>query len=405
MSIALFIAKRITLQSKRSFSRLVIGIAVAGIALGVAVMIVSMAVVTGFKTEIQHKITGFAGHIQVAALQVTNTYESAPIDSVEGIKRFITESVAVKNVQPYACKAGIISANQEIEGVVLKGVDSSYNWQYIENQLTAGVVPRYSNDSASTKIVVSAFIANRLNVKLHDKLLMYFMDYPIRKRRFEVVGIYDFGVQELDKLFVIGDIQQVQKLNNWTNTQIGGFEIELHDVEQMAQQTSYINEYLPETLVAQSATELYPMLFEWMALLDVNSEVIIVLMLLVAGINMISALLIMILERTNMIGLLKALGCNNNTLRAIFLYNAAWLIGVGMLIGNVLGVGLCFLQQQYQLITLDQQSYYMAYAPIQLDVMHLLLLNLGTLVVCVLMLLLPSMLVARILPIKAIRFK
>lgn len=405
MDLALFISRRITFKSKRSFSRLIVNIAIGGIALGLAVMIIAMGIVTGFKAEIQDKITGFGGHIQISHLDLNKSLEQQAIQTKYEVFNQFNASQGIKHIQAYAIKAGIISAHRNLEGVALKGVGADYDWTYLKNSLVAGTVPVFTDTAISTSILVSDYTANLLNLKLQDKLLMYFVEQPLRKRKFEIVGIYSSGVQELDKLYIIGDINQVRKLNNWTDQQVGGFELQLVDFDRMAERTQYVYEQLPEELIAQSAAELYPELFEWLSLLDVNSEVIIVLMLLVAGINMVSALLIMILERSNMIGMLKALGSSNRLIRSIFIYNATYLIGWGMIVGNIIGITLCWIQQQFHLIKLNQEAYYMAYAPVELKMQHILLLNGGTLVCCLLMLLIPSLLVSRISPIKAIRFK
>lgn len=404
MNFPLFIARRITLKSERSFSRLIVRIAIIGIALGLAAMIAALAVVSGFKTAIREKITGFGGSIQVSHLDVDKSYEKEAIAADVPFLKSLNAAAGFSYVQPIALKTGILAANRELEGIVLKGVGPNYAWKYLSECLISGRLPQYSDTAVSSEVLISEHTANILQLKAGDKLLMYFVENPLRKRKFTITGIYSTGVQDVDKLYIIGDINQVRKLNNWTTEQVGAFEIGIADFEQMALLAASVNDGLPEDLQAQSAAELYPDIFEWLSLLDVNGEVIVVLMLLVAGINMVSALLIMILERSNMIGLLKALGSTNTSIRSIFLYNAAYLIGIGMLIGNIAGIGLCWLQQHFHIIALDQQSYYMAYAPIQLDAMPILLLNIGTLTCCLLMLLIPSLLVSRISPIKAIRF-
>lgn len=276
---------------------------------------------------------------------------------------------------------------------------------FIRINLFTGKTLTLNNDSIANEVMISQFLADRLKLKTGDNILMYFVQEPLRRRKFKISGIFDLGIEELDKMYVLGDLKVIQRLNNWKANEVGGYEIAVNDYKKIDTISSYIFQNAGEDLAAYSARERYPAIFDWLALLDVNAIVILVLMLLVAGINMISALLILILERTNMIGLLKALGAENLSIRKIFLYKASYLILRGMLIGNILGIGFCLIQQHFRIITLDQQSYYMNFVPIELHWSVVILLNAGTLIACVLMLLIPSMLVTRITPIKALRFK
>ena len=405
MNFERFIAKRIVNSSERSFSKLIVGIAITGITLGLAVMIISFAIISGFKNEIQEKITGFAGSVQITAYDLNSSYESTPINRNQDFLKTISNNYKIKKIEPFAYKAGIISSSGDIEGIVLKGVDQNFDWDFFADKLLEGSLPTYTDSINSNQVLISSYTANRLSLKNGDSFTMFFVQDPIRKRKFTISGIYSIGMEDLDKIFVMADIRQIQKLNDWLPTEVGGFEIvansgfELNDVAQLVSL-----EVGPE-LNSLSVAERYPQLFEWLDLLDVNANVILVLMLLVASINMISALLIMILERTNMIGILKALGAGNRSVRKVFIYNAIYLIGYGMLLGNIIGIGFCYLQSQFHFFKLDQESYYLSSVPIDMNIQTILLLNAGTLITSLLMLIIPSSLVSSISPLKAIRFK
>lgn len=406
MNLPFFIAKRITFNSKRTFSKLIVRIAILGIMLGLAVMILSVAIVKGFKTEIREKVRGFSGDIQISKLNLNSSYENTPFSMSEDDRSKISTTEGIAFIQPFATKPGIINAGDQAEGVVLKGLDKSYNSQYFEDILVDGKFIDFSDPTKSkSQILISKFIADRLNLKVGDDFLMYFIENSLRKRKFEIVGIYNLGVEEVDEVFVIGDINLIRSLNNWSADQVGGYELRVDNFEELDQIEARVYDDLSVDLKSYSIKQYYPAIFEWLSLLDVNTQVILILMIAVAVINMISALLIMILERTNMIGILKALGSSNWEIRKIFLYNASYLIGIGLLSGNVLGIGLGLFQLNTHFFTLDQASYYMSFVPVQLDVQDILLLNAGTLIISLLVLLIPSLLVSRISPLKAIRFK
>lgn len=406
MNLPLFIAKRITFSSNRTFSKLIVRIAVLGIMLGLAVMILAIAIVKGFKSEIREKVRGFSGDIQVSKLDLNTSYENTSFSISDSSLQKILKQEGVEYVQSFATKPGIINTNEEIEGVVLKGVDKDYNWEYFRKILVAGNVIDFSDTLKSrTQILVSKFTADRLKLKVGDDFLMYFIENSLRKRKFQIVGIYNLGVEEVDKLFVIGDIGLIRSLNKWAPKDVGGYELRVSDFNKLEEIEAKVYEDLDIELKSYTIKQYYPTIFEWLSLLDVNTQVILILMLAVAVINMISALLIMILERTNMIGILKALGNTNWQIRKIFLYNAAYLIGWGLLCGNILAIGLGLFQSETHFFTLDQASYYIDFVPVQLDVPDILMLNAGTLLISLFVLLLPSMLVTRISPLKAIRFK
>lgn len=406
LNLPFFIAKRITFNSKRTFSKLIVRIAILGIMLGLTVMILAVAIVKGFKTEIREKVRGFSGDIQISKLNLNSSYENSPFTITDADFLKIKQTAGISFIQAFATKPGIINAGDEAEGVVLKGVDKSYNSQYFKNILVEGRFIDFSDSTKSkSQILISKFTADRLKLKVGDDFLMYFIENSLRKRKFEIVGIYNLGVEEVDKVFVIGDINLIRSLNNWENNQVGGYELRVNNFEDLEQIEAQVYDNLSLDLKSYTVKQYYPAIFEWLSLLDVNTQVILILMIAVAVINMISALLIMILERTNMIGILKALGSSNWNIRKIFLYNAGYLIGVGLLCGNILGIGLGIFQLKTHFFTLDQASYYMSFVPVQLEIQDIILLNLGTLIISLLVLLIPSLLVSRISPLKAIRFK
>jgi lipoprotein-releasing system permease protein len=406
LNFAGFISSRITFKSKRTFSKMIVRIAIIGIMLGLGVMILSLAVIKGFKQEIREKVRGFAGDIQIARTDNNTSFErSSFVDSAEVVNN-IKKIKQVTGVYPYAAKPGIIKANNEIEGVVLKGVDKHYNWDYLKKSLVAGAVINFADTAdVQLQIMISQLIANRLKLKVGDNLMMYFVQEPLRKRKLKIVGIFNLGVDEVDKTFVIGDLALVKRLNNWSKDEIAGYEVRISNFDKLNATADAIDDAIPIKLKSTIIIDTYPTIFQWLNMLDVNTIVMLVLMIAVAVINMISALLIMILERTAMIGIFKAMGAGNWIIQKIFLYNAAYLICVGLLLGNALGLGLGFFQQFTHFFKLDQASYYMTFVPIKIVWMDVLLLNLGTLTVCLLVLIIPSMLVTRISPVKAIRFK
>jgi lipoprotein-releasing system permease protein len=407
LDFASFIASRITFKSKRTFSKLIVRIAIVGIMLGLSVMILSLAVVRGFKEQITEKIRGFAGDIEVLKFDLNNSYENTPFDADSDFYRKASHLKTITRIMPFATKNGIIRANNEIEGVVLKGVDKNYDWSFFKKILVAGKVIDFSDTlAAKRQIMLSQITADRLKLKVGDKIIMYFVQEPsLRRRPFVITGIYNSGVGEVDQTYVIGAMSLIQQLNNWSPKQIAGYELRVADFEQLNEIAGNVDDILPSKLKAYTVKQTYPTMFEWLSLLDANTVVMLSLMLIVAVINMISALLIMILERTAMIGMFKAMGATNWSIQNIFLYNAFYLIGLGLILGNLLGYGIGFLQDKTHLFKLDPASYYMDFVPIQFNWVDGILLNLGTLVICLLVLVIPSTLVSKISPVRAIRFK
>jgi lipoprotein-releasing system permease protein len=381
-------------------------IAIVGIMLGLGVMILSMAVIRGFKQEIREKMRGFAGDIQIFKYDLNDSYENSPFLADPNFEKKALATKGITRLMPFATKPGIIRAQDEIEGVVLKGVDKNYDWTFFKKIMVAGKVIDFTDSVAAQKqIMVSQLTADRLKLKVGDNLMMYFVQEPLRKRKFTICGIYSSGVEEVDKVYVVGALSLIQRLNDWAPNQIGGYEIRVNNFDKLTYISGYIDDVLPTKLKLYTIVETYPTIFEWLSLLDTNTEVMLILMTLVAVINMISALLIMILERTAMIGIFKAMGASNWSLQKIFLFNAFYLVSVGMVLGNLFGFGFGYFQSVTHLFKLDPASYYMSFVPVQFNWQDDIMINAGTLIICFLVLIIPSMLVMKISPVKAIRFK
>jgi lipoprotein-releasing system permease protein len=406
MNVEYFIAKRLftAKEENKSYTKPILRIAILAIALSVAVMLLSVMVVTGFKNNISDKIIGFGSHITISSFSDNQSYETEPIQISESLYTSILEDPEVKHISTFATKAGIIKTNDEILGVVLKGVASDYDWTFFNNNLVAGECFNVSDSIKTNQVLISENSANTLDLGVGDDLIMYFVQNPPRVRKFEISGIYNTALTDFDKLFVMGDIKHIQSLNSWKNKQVGGVEIVANNFNDLELVTEAVYEKIPYNLNAQSIKEKTPQIFDWLDLQNINVRVILILMLIVGGINMITALLILILERTKMIGILKALGANNWSVRRVFLYSAVHLILKGLFWGNCIAIGFAFLQKKFSIISLDSNIYYMNTVPIDFDFTAILLLNVGTIIVCYLILIIPSIIITKITPVKAIRF-
>jgi len=409
----LFIAKRIIGHrgEKKSFSRSIVGIATFGIALGLAVMIVAVSIVTGFKNEISNKVIGFGSHIQVVNMDSNSSYETSPIPKNLPSMARIAEMEEVRHVQTFATKAGIIKTTENIQGAVLKGVSPDYDWSFLEESLVAGEMIHINDSVRTNNVLLSESICSLLKFKVGDSFNMYFIQDPPRARKFTISGIYRTSLVEFDQLYIYSDIKHIQRLNNWGTEKVSGYEVMLYDIQDAGIVTEKIREEIVMELLDDGARikaipiqERYNQIFDWLNLQDMNVIIIILLMVIVAGFNMISGLLILILERTNMIGILKALGTVNASIRSIFLYQSGYLALKGLFWGNIIGLTLCFLQWKFELIGLDPSSYYLDTVPINFNILHVLALNAGTLLVTFIFLLIPSMIISRISPEKSIRF-
>ena len=501
MNVEYFISKKLftAKEKNNSYTRPILRIAILAIALSVAVMLIAVMVLTGFKNDISSKIIGFGSHITINNFTNNQSYESESIsinqdfypsindwiissrdsfnkDSkidlqseriVESDKKIknvveITKSASkdpefnekfeklaevvqlheniingaskdsaeiiktinedleidlqarenaelaykeIKNINVFATKAAIIKTTNEIHGVVLKGVSYDYDWTFFNDNLVAGEVLNLDDSIKSNNILISEEVSKLLELDVSDDLVMYFIQDPARVRRFKIKGIYNTDMLDFDRLYVLGDIKHIQALNSWEDTQVGGFEISINNFDHLDVITDAVYQRLAHNLNAESIKDKQPQIFAWLSLQDVNVRVILILMLLVGAINMITALLILILDRTRLIGILKALGAANWSVRKIFLYSAVHLILKGLILGNAIAFVFAFLQKEYSLISLDPETYYMNTVPINFDFMLILMLNIGTIIICYLILIIPSLIITKITPIKAIRFE
>ncbi|MCQ2230065.1 MAG: ABC transporter permease [Bacteroidales bacterium] len=412
MNYSLYIAQRLLKQKRGKLSGPVVKVATAAVALGVAVMIISLCVGFGFKREVRDKIVGFGTHVQIVSFDYNHSYETNPLPNDSVLCAAIKKIDGVKNLQTFILKPGIIKTDDAIQGVALKGVDETFDWTFIDSVMEEGASLASDTTSGSTGIVLSRSLSSLLKLGIGDPVRMYFIqNNNIRARKFVLQGVFNSHFPEFDEKMAFVNSRHLAKLNNWSEGQISGYEVMLDDFDKMddvvndiaAMTSSYVG---PKDtfLRVQSIKELQPQMFGWLNLLDMNIAVILVLIIAVAGLNMISGLLILILENTNTIGLLKAMGSRNSNVRRVFLYMAMWIIGRGMLIGNVLGIGVCLVQKYTGLVSLDPDSYYLDTVPILLSPVVLLLMNVGTLALTTLMLVGPSYVVSRIVPAKAIRF-
>ncbi|MDZ4668223.1 MAG: FtsX-like permease family protein [bacterium] len=411
MKVSFFIAKRLMankpLQSngkKAGFSKLIINLAVTAVCVSVMVMILAAAIVKGYQSEVRNKLVGFNAPIQISHLDLNNSFESLPIERDTLLEQLGKQQQGVKFIQIYATKAGIIKTDNAFEGIVLKGVNQHYNWQFIQQHLKEGALPNLNDTSSSQEILISAITANRLNFKLNDFVYVYFIQSPPRVRKLKICGIFDTGMGELDQLYSFVDIKQVQKLNNWREQEISGYEIGLNQFKNLEDTRQELAALTPFNMGLSTITEMYPALFEWLNLLDLNVIIILLLMAAVAAINMVTALLILILERTQMIGLMKAMGALDKQIYQVFLWMAAQIILKGLLLGNFLGIGLALLQKNFAWVKLDQKSYYLSSVPIELVSADIIAINGFSFLICLIILFLPVRIVSNVQPIKSIQF-
>lgn len=417
MNINLYIARRIfsAKENRKNLSHRIVNIALLGIVLGLVVLILSVAIVTGYKSEVGRKVIGFGSHLQIVNLDSNQSFETGPVSQNQSFLTEIKNIDGVRHVQIFATKPGIIRTSDDIQGVVLKGVGPDFDWSFFMENKVAGEPFQVQDTVRSNKAWISQQMAGLLNVKVGDNLTMFFVSPPDimpRQRKFELAGIYKTSLEEFDRMFVLVDINHIRKLNNWKNDEVSGFEILVNDFSQLESQEREIHNILlrhtnPDSPVLQvvSIKEKYRQIFDWLGLLDMNVWVILTLMVLVAGFNMVSSLLVIILERTQMIGILKAMGARNWSIRKVFLYFSVMLILKALVLGNILGIGICLIQQYTHVFKLDPTSYYLEYVPVNLTVWHLVLLNVGTVLVTTAMLLLPSYFITKVSPEKSIRFE
>lgn len=401
-----FIASKIFSLSPDKVSTLVMRITLLSITIGVAVMLISLAIVVGFKNQIRDKVIGFVAPIQIESLDQNESLQQSAIQLDSVLIENILKLDGVKGVQAVAEKAGIIKTEDQIQGVVLKGVDANYNWSYFQSKIIEGKIPDYQDEARSVEVLISKSLSNKLLIKVGDPLRMWFVDgnEKARGRRFTVSGIYETGLVEFDERYVFGDISQIRRLNNWAETEAGNIEVLLEENSSATTLNELIYFSLPVNLTSFTAFSSYPHIFDWLNLQDMNVIIIIILMVMVSGITVISMLLMMVIERTSMIGILKAMGASNQMIRRLFLLYSAKLLFYGLLAGNALGIGFAVFQQQTGFLKLPAESYYLSTVPIDLQLLSVILINLGAGIIWFLMLLIPSFVINKIKPASAIKF-
>ncbi len=414
MNTEFFIAKRLTFdkENKKNISYTIAKIATFSIALSLSVMIIAIAVVTGFKKEIRKKVIGFGSHIQIVNFDFNTSYETKPVKAQQDFYPGLTDFKGIKHIQVFAVKPGIIKTETDVQGIVLKGIDKDFDWSFFIENMVQGSPISISDSAKTKKVVVSKYIANLLHFNLEDEFIVYF---PIGERarylRLQIGGIYETGLEEFDKQFMLVDIKHIQRLNQWSKDEISGFEVLISDFKLLERMTQLVfNEVAlnfqedGSSLRIENIKEKYPQIFDWINLQNMNVITLLVLTLMIAILNMITGLLILILERTNMIGILKSFGAANQNVRQIFLYQAGFLVLRGLFWGNLIGLCLCLVQHHFELIKLDQSSYWLSTVPVNLNAMHVIALNIGSLLVIMSVLIIPSIIISKIQPSKTIRF-
>ena len=409
MSIAITIAKRIAFNKQQSFSRFIIRLSIAATALSVAAMIMTLAFVNGFQKTVSEKV--FWGHVRVQHYENAKNLisEETPIEKNDTIVRIIQQQPYYKSVQAFATKSAVVEKNKEIEGILFKGVEANYDSTAFRQFLKQGRWVHFSDSSYAKEIIVSQPIAKALQIAVNDTIRINFVSSDVNianaSRKLVVVGIFNTGIEEYDKIFAIGDLRLIQRLNNWQPNQIGGYEIFITEYAQMKGFNAQLKDQLPTEWLSRTIKETYPNIFDWLNIQDTNKYVVFVIMGIVAIINLITCLLILVLERTRMIGILKAVGANDGTIQEIFLYYASFISLVGIGIGLLVGVGLCLLEQYTHFIHMDEALYYVAYAPINIIWWQVIVVCVSAAVVCFLALIIPTLIVKNIMPVKAIQFR
>ena len=434
MNTELFIAKRISFEGSQNFTKVIVGIAITAIALSLSIMIVTTSVITGFKKDITEKIIAFWGDIHIHDTNLVNSAERIPIDNASVLMREI-DSIAyieyeeseetdgtpyfsvgegisrtkggVLSVQGTAELPGLLRTKDQNEGILLKGIGRDYDFKRMEPYIEEGSMLSLPDSAASPDILVSQSTARRLKLQVGQKVIMSFIkDQKHRKRSFQICGFYNTGLEEYDSKIAIIDIRKIQQLLGWTEDQVGVIEVLIEEKEDLEVLSQYIYyDMLPSNLYAEPITQKFPNIFQWLSLQDFNERLILWLMIIVGVINMITVLIILILERTRMIGVLKALGMQAWNIRKVFIYNAGFIILMGLLIGNIIGIGFCLLQKYYPFITLDEKSYYLSVAPIEFNVPLILIINVAIIAIILLVMIIPTMIIDRISPIKVLRFE
>ena len=405
MNLPRFIAQRIQKTKSASFTSTVTKIGVASIAIGLSVMIVSFSVLLGFKKTIKNKLFSLSSHIQVSKITLNQSFEETPMAINTKFYQNYRKNPQIRHVQAVTNKAGMLKSSEELAGIIIKGVGRAYDWQNFSENLVEGRKINFQDSVYASEIIISRKIATQLKIKLSDEVLIYFIQNPPRIRKVKVVGIYDTGLEEFDKNFIIGDLALVQKMNDWNNQTTGHYEVFLNDFDDLNPATKQVSDDIDQDMQVMKVTEMFPAIFDWLNLMDRNIIVILALILVVASFNMISVLLVMMMERTPMIGLLKALGSDNGKIRKVFIFNGLTIILKGIIIGNLIGIGLCGIQYFYRIIPLNAESYYMNYVPIEFNWGIILLINLITILLVLAVITIPTFVVSRMKVVEALKFR
>lgn len=410
LNISGFIAKRIAFNEQRSFSRFVIRLSIAATIISVMVMIVTIAFAGGFQKTISDKVFSFWGHIRIhnfEALRVSIA-EETPIERNDSITGLVKSMPEIKSIQAYATKNAILKTSENLEGVLFKGVEADYNFRNIDKFLVKGHWITFSDTSYSNEINLSASIADQLKLDVNDQLLIYFIQSggaSPRPRKLRIAGIFKTGIEEYDKLIAIGDLKLIQRLNNWEPTQVGGYEVFLKDYQDMDRVSEEIMYRIPIDFKSSTTREIFPNIFDWLNLQNQTIVIVLIIMIIIATLNLVTCLLILVLERTRMVGILKAIGAQNGTVQRVFLFHGAIISVIGLVGGNVLGLLICWLQEKYGFITLPEDAYYISKAAVDLVWWHIALVNIGTFIICFLVLMIPTLIVKKIQPVRAIQFR
>ncbi|WP_276484480.1 ABC transporter permease [Paraflavitalea pollutisoli] len=408
MNIASFIARRIAFNQQRSFSRFVIRLSIGATVISVTVMILTLAFASGFQKTIAQKVFSFWGHVRIQSYDASSVSiaEEYPIHKNDSVLRLKAYDPAIKSVQPFATKNAILKTPATIEAVLLKGVEKGYDFSNLQNFLVEGRWVQFADSGYSNEINLSSYTAGQLNLKVNDQVLIYFIPRgaPPRPRKLKVAGIFKTGIEDYDKHIALGDLKLIQRMNDWDSTEVGGYEIFLHDFNQADAVSDNIVTQLPIGVKSTTIKNIYPNIFDWLALQNKTIYIVLIIMIVIATLNLITCLLILVLERTRMIGVLKALGARNSTVQQIFLYHGSYITFMGLLAGNVIGLLICWLQQKYGFIPLPEDAYWMSKAVADVVWWQILLVDVCTFLICFLVLLIPTVIVRNVRPVKAIRF-